>query len=387
MRIQTIHILLAVAFLFFPAFAVAQTTSLSLHVEEAGTLSTLLGDNSQTVENLILSGELNEEDITTMRNLVEEQKLMDINLEKVQIDDNLVRFDWLSQLRSMVLPENMDSIAEEAFSGCSSLESIILPNSLKVIGERAFSGNEALQTIDFPETLTKIGDQAFEYTTSLTSVFLPKSLGRIESYGIFFYSGIVSATLDEGITATGPNLFFSCAYLESVSLPNSLTKIDGQAFFGTESLSTITIPENVDSIGAYAFMSTGSLRTVYSKNPVPPVLEGTFSWEPKEMGMLIIPEGSLLAYKTAYEWEDFKYIQEEIVTGIDDDEITSNNVVTGGVGKISVELEKYARIEVYTITGVRSFSSSLGAGEHLLPLHKGIYLVKIDNETSKVIVK
>lgn len=385
---QTIQrVFLAIAVSFFPAFAIAQSTNLSLHVEEAGTLHELLAENLATVENLTLSGELNEEDITTLRYMLEEKSLADVDIENVIIDNRLLRFDGLYQLRSVVLPADMDTIPEYAFAYCGSLESVTFPRNLKVIGQRAFSFCELLASVDFPETLTHIADEAFMYSYSLQSVFLPKSLGRIETYGIFTNSGITSAILEEGIIATGKNLFAGCMFLESISLPNSLKIIDDQAFFGTEALTSIVIPENVDSIGAYGFMSANNLLKIYSKNPIPPFMQGAFSGDPKIVGIVYVPEGSLEAYKSASEWEEFTYIQEEIVTGIEDQQLSEAYTIVGGEGEVFIEMAEKANIQIYTLAGVRAFASSLDSGEHNLPLRAGVYIVKINNESHKILVR
>ena len=46
--------------------------------------------------------------------------------------------------------------------GCSSLESIVIPNSVKSIGDEAFWNCLSLKYIEIPNSVTSIGDEAFD---------------------------------------------------------------------------------------------------------------------------------------------------------------------------------------------------------------------------------
>ncbi len=65
-------------------------------------------------------------------------------------------------LREIVLPEGVETIESEAFSGCTALEKVTLPKSLKTIGSLAFSGCTALKELSIPEGLIAIADDAFQ---------------------------------------------------------------------------------------------------------------------------------------------------------------------------------------------------------------------------------
>lgn len=71
--------------------------------------------------------------------------------------------------KNTVIPENIVSIGDSAFSG-TDLTNIILPNSVTSIGRSAFSSIESISSIEIPENITSIGDYAFQYCINVTSI-------------------------------------------------------------------------------------------------------------------------------------------------------------------------------------------------------------------------
>ena len=57
--------------------------------------------------------------------------------------------------------DGVESIGDDAFSGCSDLTSIVIPESVTSIGDYAFSGCTGLTSIVIPESVTSIGNNAF----------------------------------------------------------------------------------------------------------------------------------------------------------------------------------------------------------------------------------
>ena len=81
--------------------------------------------------------------------------------------------------KSYAVPQGIQAIGEDAFSGCTSLTSIALPDGLTSIGVGAFFGCFSLTSIALPDGLTSIGDYAFYSCASLTSITLPDSVTTI----------------------------------------------------------------------------------------------------------------------------------------------------------------------------------------------------------------
>ena len=98
------------------------------------------------------------------------------------------------------------SIAASAFFeiGTANIElkSIVLPNTIKTIGENAFWCCRGLVSIIIPEGITKIGAGAFYSCTSLKSIVIPNSVMYIGDY-----------------------ILGNCDNLESIILPDNIEEI------------------------------------------------------------------------------------------------------------------------------------------------------------------
>ena len=200
-------------------------------------------------------------------------------------------------------------IDDWAFSGCESLTSVTIPNSVTSIGEYAFSGCTGLTSITIPNSVTSIGENTFAYCESLTSVTIPNSVTSIGGDAFQSCKRLTSITIPNSVTSIGKNAFIYSG-LTSITIPNSVTSIGKNAFYECSSLTSVTIGSGVTSIGDYAFYSRG-LTSIESLNSNPPLCEGSnvFYFNKKEC-VLLVPQGSLSAYKGADQWKDFTNIQE-----------------------------------------------------------------------------
>lgn len=83
----------------------------------------------------------------------------------------------VSDIKKVIISEDINSVGDLAFLNCSNLTSVSLPNSLKYIGWSSFGGC-GLTNIELPEGVTSIGKQAFGYC-ALTRIGLPASVTNI----------------------------------------------------------------------------------------------------------------------------------------------------------------------------------------------------------------
>ena len=242
-------------------------------------------------------------------------------------------------MTELTLPNSVTSIGGNAFEGCSGLTELILPNSVTSIGDFAFLGCRGLTELTLPSSVTSIGESAFSGCSGLTELTLPNSVTSIGNYAFSDCSGLEKITVDRGnkrydswgncnsIIETGTNtLIVGC---KNSVIPNSVTSIGYYAFYGCSGLTELTLPDSVSSIGDGAFICCSDLSKITSLAEIPPVCgSGVFDRVNKTNCELIVPEGSVAAYKQAEVWNEFSNI-----SGFSGVEVT----VAGKTRKIVVE--------------------------------------------------
>ena len=92
-------------------------------------------------------------------------KTVDLSSTKITEIKRLT-FQHCENLETVIFPEGLLSIGEDAFQDCAKLAHIDIPDNVTEIGEGAFTA-AGLQTVDLGKSLTKIGDSAFDYCSEL----------------------------------------------------------------------------------------------------------------------------------------------------------------------------------------------------------------------------
>jgi predicted ribosomally synthesized peptide with SipW-like signal peptide len=225
-------------------------------------------------------------------------------------------------LTSVVIPDTVTEISDNAFENCIALSSVTLGNSIKTIGESAFDNCKSLTSITLPDSLTEIKDKAFMYTEGLTSITFPASVetigknafaqsglttveipSTIKNLGASVFEDCTSLTtvkINEGITTLPERIFYDCTKLETVQLPESLKEINGLAFYNNTDLTEITIPYGVESIDYMAFNNCVNLKEVSLPSSLTSIGIGAFA--DTSSGLTITYNG------TAKDWEGVKVV-------------------------------------------------------------------------------
>lgn len=213
-------------------------------VEEAGYL--------QEVNKLIIEGELNADDwskIGQMTNLTE------LDLSKALIDEipsNAFNGRWA--IDKVVLPPTLKKIGSYAFQN-TSLTSVNIPDNVETIENNAFGRVKRLQEVHLPDNLTALGGSAFEYCRNLRAVKIPSKIKVITWYAFRDCSSLQSVELHDSITGFGNESFAGCD-LREITLPKSTTAVGNHAFEGNANLSKVTFNEGLIYIGESAFQNT-----------------------------------------------------------------------------------------------------------------------------------
>ena len=210
-------------------------------------------------------------------------------------------FTNFSSLTSVMIHNNVTSIGYGAFWGCSSLTSVTIPNGVTSIGESTFKDCSGLTSVTISNNVTSIGDNAFEGCSGLSSITIPSSVTSIGNYAFQNCNGLPSVTIPNNVTSIGYGAFSNCSGLSSITIPSSMTSIGGCIFAGCSSLPSITIPNSVTSIGYGAFWNCSSLTSVTIPNSVTSI--GLFAFSGcRNLTSLTLGSGIKLIDKQAFEY-------------------------------------------------------------------------------------
>lgn len=87
------------------------------------------------------------------------------------------------EVYTIVVPEGVTEIGDNAFAGCVELQELTLPQGLETIGASAFSYCESLTQLTLPESVRSIGGLAFNGCSNLVISHLPSQLRHIGNRG------------------------------------------------------------------------------------------------------------------------------------------------------------------------------------------------------------
>lgn len=131
--------------------------------------------------------------------------------------------------------------------GGSSIKEIVLPDSVEELGWNAFTGSKTLQTVTWPNNaaFTTIPEQAFEGCEQLDDkvvATLPPSVKTID-YRAFANCGVPQFYVSDTTVLT----------FTQINVPGTVERIERYAFDGCSHVSSVTIGDGVKYIGAHAF--------------------------------------------------------------------------------------------------------------------------------------
>lgn len=135
-------------------------------------------------------------------------------------------FSWHRNLKSVVFPDGLVSIGQDAFSHCA-LEYVTIPASVEMIGYAAFSGNNIRKFLGDSKFISADGLYLYEdYPLGDGKIILLFANG----------SGVENYTVPEGVNCLDSYSFENNKDLKYISLPSSFMKVNGEAFHAVTSL-------------------------------------------------------------------------------------------------------------------------------------------------------
>lgn len=222
------------------------------------------------------------------------------------------------EIAILLLPSQLSSIGDEAFSGNTSIEKVVVPEGTRYIGSRAFA-DSSIAEIELPDTVEEIADDAFSGCGEGLVISAPEGsyaydwaveMGYIEPWTpspamdfsytisdgevmIMGYSGsdtqIVIPQEINGYPVTGIGEYAFCYDIElkpdnseslhevtAIKIPDTVASIGQGAFQCCYMLAEMEIPDSVEYLGSNAFRYCENLVEVQLSQNLTLVEEGLF---------------------------------------------------------------------------------------------------------------
>ena len=327
------------------------------NVAQAGTLSTVIGEDKENITKLKLTGNLNDTDVQYLEEMIREAALQELNLKDAQLYTiESLRFRDCKNLIYLVLPDVLKRIGKEAFGGCTGLTTISLPAGLEYM-YAAFPVCTGLTSI-YANMPTPLQDAySFEGVDKSDCIlYVPE--GSLAAYrqmentwGLFQHivefdsatglltldiqangDGSLSGQVDAELRGRVKNLKISgqignsdfgfikqylSSNLQNLDLKDANVRdLPYCGLEGCQALTTISLPAGLQLIDKGFLSLCRNLKTIYAYMPDPNALTygDAFSYESE--WTLYVPKGTKTAYQNS-EWCYCKEIIEMETSGID----------------------------------------------------------------------
>ncbi len=138
--------------------------------------------------------------------------------------------DYGKTLTEFIIPDSIDGVTITAigkfvFNSRTTVTSVIIPDSVTSIDNNAFSVCSALSYIKLPKNLRVIHDYTFLGCGSLTTIELPENLKAVGSYAFFSCRNLSNVIFNDGLKAIRSDAFSYCPKLTNVTIPRSVTTL------------------------------------------------------------------------------------------------------------------------------------------------------------------
>lgn len=204
-----------------------------------------------------------------------------ITLKDVSVQSNATviksgAFENCVRLEAISLPDGMD-VFPDAFKNCLSLGS---QDDVFIVNQYIIKANRATNYV-IPDTINAIAREAFSGCKTLASVQINSDSSELSKVGMMAFcncENLTSVDLHYGhMTILANSLFYNCSSLEKVQLPTTISKLDNTVFYNCPSLTTFGfgddigeddtyIDTNITSLGEGTFYNSNLINLYYNPN-------------------------------------------------------------------------------------------------------------------------
>lgn len=226
-----------------------------------------------------------------------------LGLQNVSFPDHVEKigkgaFQNCYNLKSVVLPKNLEVISDSTFQGCSiqlkdkngkldpgmyqGLSQLTLPDNFKTIGNYAFQNcyTLELESKNIGSTVTSIGNNAFENCYSIVEIKVPASLLTISNYTFSGCGALRSLDLTHAteLTSIGVAAFKNTNISGVLRWPPKVDVAQNYVFEGNSGLTGVVFPDIMKTINVGSFKDCTGITTITAPASVSLVTKGVSSF-------------------------------------------------------------------------------------------------------------
>ena len=221
---------------------------------------------------------------------------------------------------SISIPATITKVGVGAFTDCGGLTAVYITDIASwcnitfqnrfdnplYYAHRLYLNGEELKELVIPAGVSSVANFAFYGCTSLTSVSMGDDVNSIGLAAFHDCTNLSSVSMTNSVTSIGGAAFSGCSSLKDLSLSSSLTSIFDYTFANCVKLSNIVIPQNVSSISDYAFKGCTNVTDIFCMpKAVPAIGANSFEEVLYTSATLFVPGASIASYKDATTWNNF----------------------------------------------------------------------------------
>ena len=335
-------------------------------------------------------------------------------------------------ITSVTIPNSVKTIGEWAFLRCTALQSIDIPASVTTIGEGAFAGCKALQSIDIPASVTTIRERAFAGCGALQSIHIPASVKTIRQWAFAGCGALQSIHIPASVTTIREVAFWECTGLKTVTVDwNTPLNVPDNVFVNVNTDNvTLKVPKGKEAAyKAHAVWGKFKFEGGSTPPPPPPVIPVTsvtlshhkvtvngditqkqltatvqpatatnksLTWKSSDAAVASVDadglvtihkKGKATVTATANDgsgqsdtclFDVISTVANETVDGLR---------VFAADGALRLTLPSPATAHIYHVNGAMVKTLALPAGDHVLPLPSGVYVVRVGERVTKILIK
>jgi len=208
-----------------------------------------------------------------------------------------------SDVSSVIIPDSVSIIKENAFRGRDNLENITIedPCNIELMQKNVFK--DTLWYDSQPQGFIFFGSLLYEYKGNIpkdhadTVLTLPSHVKKVADSALEKKIYLQKVTVPSSIKSISSDMFNGCASLSEVILSDGLETISSGAFANTENLKTIVIPSSVTYIASGAFENSKIEKITIPSGTA--IESSTFSFC-SELKEVVLPEGLVIIKNSGF---------------------------------------------------------------------------------------